>query len=130
MGFGIVFLAVYVNGFDQGNYFPHLAKSQYRNIEMDLIALLEILLISLPCIFTIANVMLANNICDLEYDIKNQRFTLPYYIGKRHAIILFNILYVASFVAIILAVFFNLFPKIMLLSLLISIPVYKHIDDF
>ncbi|MFS8651385.1 MAG: 1,4-dihydroxy-2-naphthoate polyprenyltransferase [Caldibacillus sp.] len=129
MGFGIVFLAVYVNGFDRG-IVSLTWQSRYIAIEMDLIALFEILLISLPCIFTIANVMLANNICDLEYDIKNQRFTLPYYLGKRRAILLFNILYIASFAAIIVAVFFNLFPKIMLLSLLISIPVYKHMTIF
>lgn len=129
MGFGIVFLSVYVNGFDQG-IISLTWQNRYIAIEMDLIALLEITLISLPCIFTIANVMLANNICDLEYDIKNQRFTLPYYIGKQHAIFLFNILYIASFAAIIVAVFLNLFPKIMLLSLIIFIPVYKHMTIF
>lgn len=129
MGFGIVFLAVYVNGYDQG-IISLIWQKRYLAIEMDIITLLEIILISLPCVFTIANVMLANNICDLEYDIKNQRFTLPYYIGKRFSIQLFNFMYVASFVAIVIAVFLNLFPKIMLLSLLIVIPVYKHIAIF
>ena len=129
MGFGIVFLAVYVNGFDQG-IISLTWENRYLAIELDIIMLLEIILISLPCVFTIANVMLANNICDLEYDIKNQRFTLPYYIGKRRSIILFNILYVASFIAIILAVLLHLFPKMMLLSLFIVIPVYKHIAIF
>lgn len=129
MGFGIVFLAVYVNGFDEG-IITLLWEGRHVTLEMDIIQLLEIILISLPCVFTIANIMLANNICDLEYDIQNQRFTLPYYIGKPLAILLFNTLYIASFVAIILAVFLGLFPKIMLLSLIIAIPVYKHIAIF
>lgn len=129
MGFGIVFLAVFVNSFDKG-IISLIWQNRNLIIHMDILTLLEIVLISLPCVFTIANVMLANNICDLKYDIKNQRFTLPYYIGKRNAIILFNLLYVSTFVAIILAVILKLFPGIMLLSLLVAIPVYKHIAIF
>ena len=39
----------------------------------------------------IANIMLANNICDVEEDIINNRFTLPYYLGKKNAFNLFKI---------------------------------------
>lgn len=74
--------------------------------------------------------MLTNNICDLEEDIKNNRFTLPYYIGKKYAIWLFNALYLISFFAILAAVALHLLPKIMLLALLASIPVYKHVKLF
>ena len=74
--------------------------------------LLEILWVSLPCIFTIANIMLANNICDLEDDIKNSRFTLPYYIGRKRAVILYNILYGLSFIAILTAVILNVLPTL------------------
>ncbi len=34
----------------------------------------------------IAN-MLSNNICDLETDITNHRYTLVYYIGKKQALV-------------------------------------------
>ena len=129
MGFGILFLTVYVNAYDQGiaNLF---VNGRTINFQADLMILLEILWVSLPCIFTIANIMLANNICDLEDDIKNSRFTLPYYIGRKRAVILYNILYGLSFVAILTAVIFNILPIVMLLSLLIILPVYKHISLF
>ncbi|WP_226038355.1 1,4-dihydroxy-2-naphthoate polyprenyltransferase [Aquibacillus saliphilus] len=129
MGFGIIFLIVYVNAFDQG-----IAQLIWegRNISLtaDIILLLEILLISLPCVFTIANLMLANNICDLEDDITNKRYTLPYYLGKRYAIWLFDLLYVASFIAIIISVLFNLIPVFLLVSLIVIVPVYKHVRQF
>lgn len=125
MGFGIIFLTIYVNAFDKG-IVNLLWDGRIVNLQLNLISMLEIIWVSLPCVFTIANVMLANNICDLKEDVANQRFTLPYYIGKKNAIILFNFLYVASFLAIITAVLFHVLPVSMLLSLLVMIPVYKH----
>jgi len=129
MGFGILFLTVYVNAFDLGiaNLF---VDGRTISIQADLLLLGEILLVSLPCIFTIANIMLANNICDLEDDIRNNRFTLPYYLGRKKAVTLYNILYAASFIAILAAVILNILPIILLLSLLIILPVYKHIMLF
>jgi UbiA prenyltransferase family. len=129
MGFGILFLVVYVNAFDQG-----IANLYWNGasilLKMNLIRMLEIALVSIPSIFTISNLMLANNICDLEEDIKNNRFTLPYYIGKKNAIILFNVLYSAIFLALISAVMLGLLPKIMLLSLLIIYPVSRQVALF
>jgi 1,4-dihydroxy-2-naphthoate octaprenyltransferase len=129
MGFGILFLTVYVNAYDQG-IANLLVNGRTINLQADLLILSEILWVSLPCIFTIANIMLANNICDLEDDIKNSRFTLPYYIGRKRAVILYNILYALSFVAILTAIIFNILPIVMLLSLLIILPVCKHISLF
>ncbi|WP_428910179.1 1,4-dihydroxy-2-naphthoate polyprenyltransferase [Niallia sp. Krafla_26] len=129
MGFGILFLTVYVNAYNQGiaNLF---VNGQTISLQINLVLLSEILLVSLPCIFTIANIMLANNICDLDDDIKNRRFTLPYYIGKKKAVALYNILYAGSFVAILAAVLLNILPIILLLSLLIIVPVSRHISLF
>lgn len=129
MGFGILFLVVYVNAFDQGiaNLF---INGRHLSFQVNLVLLGEIIWVSLPLVFTIANIMLANNICDLEDDIKNRRFTLPYYIGRKRAVWLYNALYAATFVAILTAVLFNVLPTIILLSLLIIIPVYKHISLF
>ncbi|WP_067841240.1 1,4-dihydroxy-2-naphthoate polyprenyltransferase [Amphibacillus sediminis] len=129
MGFGIVFLAVYVNAYDQGivqlTWDGHMILFQ-----ANLLLLLEIALVSVPSIFTIANLMLANNICDLEEDIVNHRFTLPYYIGKKNAVILFNALYFLSFVALILAVALRLLPIMLLIALLIVYPVYRQVKLF
>lgn len=129
MGFGIVFLSVYVNAFDQG--ILHLLwEGRTVVFEADILLVLEIILISIPCMFTIANLMLANNICDLEEDITNHRFTLPFYIGKKYAIWLFNGLYFLSFVAILAAVIFRLLPPIVAVALLVSFPVYQLVRKF
>lgn len=129
MGFGIVFLSVYVNAFDQG-IASFLVQKNLLVLNINFQLMLEIIWISLPCVFTIANVMLANNVCDLEEDIANERYTLPYYIGKKYSITLFNILYVLTFISIVVAVFFNIVPTVMLLSLIVIFPVYRHIQQF
>ncbi len=129
MGFGIIFLTVYVNAFDQG-IVQLIWEGRLVSVEADLILLIEIGLISLPCIFTIANLMLANNICDLEEDIANHRYTLPFYIGKKYAIWLFDGLYLASFLAILTAVIFHILPTVMLLTFIVALPVYREVRKF
>lgn len=129
MGFGILFLSIYVNAFDQG-IVQLLWQGRMISLQADILLVLEIILISIPCVFTIANLMLANNICDLEEDIRNQRFTLPYYIGKKYAIWLFNGLYILSFISIVLAVLLGLLPSILLIILLVSYPVYQLVRTF
>lgn len=129
MGFGIVFLIVYVNAFDQG-IVNLIWKGQIVSFEANLKLLLEIIIVSAPCIFTIAGLMLANNICDLKEDISNQRYTLPYYLGKKYSILLFNILYIVSFISILIAVHLQLMPIIALLSLVVILPVYQNVRLF
>ncbi|GEN89067.1 1,4-dihydroxy-2-naphthoate polyprenyltransferase [Oceanobacillus sojae] len=129
MGLGITFLAIYVNAADQG--IAHFGFSGYTlTFEMNVLLLLEILLVSLPCMLTIANIMLANNICDLEEDIANQRFTLPYYIGRKNALMLFHLLYLLSFAAIVSAVLLQVLPVYVLLVCLVLIPITKSIRQF
>jgi 1,4-dihydroxy-2-naphthoate octaprenyltransferase len=129
MGFGIVFLTVYVNAFDVG-----IAALEWQKemifLQVNIIKIIEIIIVSLPCMFTIANLMLANNICDVEEDIKNHRFTLPFYLGKKYSLWLYNGLYVGSFVAILISVFLHLLPVFSLISLIAILPVYKHIRIF
>lgn len=129
MGFGIVFLTVYVNAFDVG-----IAALEWQKemifLQVNIIKIIEIIIVSLPCMFTIANLMLANNICDVEEDIKNHRFTLPFYLGKKYSLWLYNGLYVGSFIAILISVFLHLLPIISLLSLIAILPVYKHMRIF
>ena len=74
--------------------------------------------------------MLANNICDLEEDIKNHRFTLPYYIGKKNAVYLFNLLYILVILSIIVAVALDIYPVVLLGIVLIIFPLFKNIKAF
>ncbi|MBU9721662.1 MULTISPECIES: 1,4-dihydroxy-2-naphthoate polyprenyltransferase [Bacillaceae] len=129
MGFGIIFLVVYVNAYDQG-IAQFIWEGQQISFYANIVLLFEIALISIPSMLTIANLMLANNICDLEEDIANHRFTLPYYLGKRWSLVLFNFLYVVSFLSIVAAVVLNILPPVMLLSLFIIYPVYSLVRKF
>ncbi len=72
-------------------------------------------LMSLPAAFSIANLMLANNTCDLEEDVLNNRHTLVYYIGKKRAVQLFQILVIGSFIAATLGVVLKVVPLSLLL---------------
>ena len=74
--------------------------------------------------------MLSNNLCDLETDITNHRYTLVYYIGKTTALKLYQVLYFINFVAMVLAVVFKIAPILMLGTLVVGIPVYKNIQLF
>lgn len=68
MGFMITLICVYINTFEVFNW--------------SAANLWGIFLVALPNTCYIANLMLANNICDLEEDENNKRYTLVHYLGK------------------------------------------------
>jgi 1,4-dihydroxy-2-naphthoate octaprenyltransferase len=92
--------------------------------------LIAIILVALPLIAGIANIMLANNTCDMEDDFVNRRFTLPLLIGKENALKLFSGLYVVGYLSITLAVIAGWLPLTCLLVLLTVVPVKKNIQKF
>ena len=129
MGFGIFWIVIFLNspeasfawiGLDQGMLIVRLALFDH----------IKVALLSLPLVCTIANIMLSNNLCDLETDITNHRYTLVYYIGKHTALKLYQGLYLISFVAMVLAVVFRIAPILMLGTLVVGVPVYKNIQLF
>lgn len=129
MGFGIFFLAVYMSAYDAG-VANLLWQGEWIDIRFNLLRIIEIGVVSLPCVFTIANIMLANNLCDLDEDIRNHRYTLPYYIGRKMGVLLFNALYYASFAAVVAAVILSYLSPIMLLVLLTIPLVYRNLKKF
>lgn len=123
MGFGIFFITIYLNISNLGIMGLEILGERamlYGNIK----DLFVIVWASIPMMFTIANIMLANNLCDLDEDTKNHRYTLPYYIGRQNGVKLFNILMYGSYIAIILGVFFGVYPWPMLIVCL-SYPIIK-----
>ena len=86
MGGVIFFIAVYIQNTGKGWI---LYEGQGR-ISLQLDVLIKIFIVSLPLVLGIANIMLANNICDREEDIRNGRHTLVSYLGERRAVILFG----------------------------------------
>ena len=82
MGLFITFLTVYVNIIDY-NFFGIYLDGVNIVGNFNIFEGIGIFIISIPLITGISNIMLSNNICDLDDDIKVKRFTLPYYIGKK-----------------------------------------------
>ena len=68
MGLGIPFITFYANMFDRNVLNLSLAGNEF-SLTFDVYSMLGIVLVSLPAVFGIANIMLANNICDIEDDL-------------------------------------------------------------
>ena len=82
MGFGIFWITVFLN-VPKGTIFAGVQlDGSILTMQLDIVAQLKVFLLSLPLVCTIANIMLSNNICDLETDITNNRYTLVYYIER------------------------------------------------
>ncbi len=94
MGFMISLICVYLN------------TSQV--FSWDARTLGQILLISLPNTLWIANLMLANNLCDKEDDEKNHRYTLVHYTGTKGGLLLFALANSLAVIAIVLSVAWHL----------------------
>jgi len=116
MGFGIFTSMVYVNAFDV--------------MQFDVITTLQLIVASIPTSITVMAILLANNICDLEEDIEDDRFTLPYHIGVDKALVVFKWFYYAAYIAVILSVVFGTYPRLVTLSLLTFPYVLKNIRIF
>ena len=124
----IPFILVYLNT-PEGTYLWYELSSKSVSVEIMFIPFLILILLSIIPFATTANIMLANNICDLEKDITVKRFTLPYYIGKS-AIHLFAGLYILTYAVNIVMVATGIFPPVSLLAMFSVIPVWKNIKTF
>lgn len=127
-GFMIPFILLYINT-PKGTFLQYGISLKSLSLELMLVPFLILLLFSIIPFATTANIMLANNICDLEKDITVKRYTLPYYIGKA-ALPLFAGLYFLTYLVTLVMVIFGIFPMISLLSFFTLIPVVKNIKTF
>ena len=94
------------------------------SLEILLYPALTVLLLSIVPTCATANIMLANNICDVEKDILVKRHTLPYYLGDR-ALALFAWIYYSTYPAVILMVVLSLLSPLCLLYLL-TLPLIRR----
>lgn len=129
MGFFITFLSIYIHVLDK-NIIEISLINETLSLVINIKFLLSTFIIALPCICGISNIMLANNICDIEDDIINKRYTLPIYIGKDRSLILFSLIYYTGLISIILGVILGILPVTSLLTLLIIIPITNNIKSF
>lgn len=128
MGFLILFLSAYIHTDGQ------LAAIAYvegvARIDLNLVEIGFLFLVSIPAVACIANIMLANNICDMEEDLENRRYTLPIYIGKAHALRLFKALYWIAYADLVLLYFLGVHPLLLLLIAATWIPARRNAARF
>jgi len=129
MGFFITFLAIYIHIFDK-DFITFALSLGVVDISFNLKELVYIFLVSFASIISIGNIMLANNICDVEDDIVNKRYTLPIYIGKDMALKLFRISYYSVYIVLLISIGLKVLPYTSLLVLITLIPVHKNINTF
>ena len=125
MGFGIFAMVVLINSAEKPIFKLDLnfAANSFA-LSGDIVGAIAMVIASLPLVFTIANIMLANNLRDLDTDIKNHRYTLVYYIGRKQGIQLFQLLMYSAYFFIILGFFIGIFEWPTLLTVL-SFPIIQ-----
>lgn len=128
-GFFIPFLVVSINSPDKSLIGYSLSR-RVLQIEFNLPGMIRLFILSLPAVLGIADIMLANNICDLPEDIQVKRFTLPYYIGSRNSVRLFALNDYVAFAAVILTAALGILPPYTLAALLSFPFVQRNISAF
>ena len=128
MGFVIMFIVLSVNAptvqiVDIVFYHWHVY------MDINLANLLAFGLVSLPAVCLIANIMLANNICDLEAD-RATRYTMARHIGVPNALALFATLNCVAYLAIVAASVLGVLPLWCLITLVTILPVQKNVRAF
>ncbi|WP_312694611.1 UbiA family prenyltransferase [Caproiciproducens sp.] len=127
-GLFIPFLLLYIN-LPRGTFFTLTFDFQTVHLDLNIFPVFSLFLLSVAPVCATANIMLANNLCDLEKDIQVKRYTLPYYLGKR-ALRLFAALYYISYGSVAVMVLLRILPSVCLLILLTVFPVRKNIRLF
>ncbi len=130
-GFLVIFLTVFVNA--------HTGTAAYADLHFDgwtligsanLLNMAALLLLALPNMCCTSNIMLANNICDVERDVQARRYTLPYFIGREHALFLYKALYAAAYLSVVLAVVAGVLSPLSLAALVTAPFVYQNARKF
>ena len=129
MGFLMPFLSAVIHVMDRNILVLSLDNSVFT-LQMNVAEVLSVFICSVPAVTGIANIMLANNICDMEEDLENSRYTLPLYIGKQKAIFLFKMLYCVAYLSVATAILIGIVPITGLLFFITLIPVTKNCRAF
>ena len=128
-GVFVPFLLLYIN-MPKGTFLRLSLSFQEISLNLQVLPLLTLLLLCVVPTCVTANIMLANNTCDVEKDIKVKRFTLPYYLGTKNSLTLFATLYLLCYIAPCVMVLFGMLHPICLLMLLTFPVVWKNVRIF
>jgi len=129
MGFLIFFVVVYSQIFELG--FINIAVDKdILLIQINFIEMILLFFVSLPLVMGIANIMLANNISDVNEDVVNRRYTLPYYIGKKNSLIVYDLLTYVPWIIVTVCVIVRVLPVTALMVWLVLLPIRKNVQQF
>ncbi|WP_449599160.1 1,4-dihydroxy-2-naphthoate polyprenyltransferase [Paenibacillus sp. Marseille-Q9583] len=128
MGFVIIFISAYIH--TDEHVVSLLLQNGWVSLNINIMEVLYLFWFSVPAILGIAGIMLANNICDIDEDVENRRYTLPVYIGRRNALVLFKYLYYVSYLDLVVLLILGINPILVLAILLTLIPLRRNIDLF
>ena len=127
-GLFIPFLMLYINNPD--HYLTLSLSFEAITLSVFVKPFIAFFLFSLVTTFTTANIMLANNTCDIEKDVAVGRHTLAYYIGRKWSVRLYALLYYGTYAAVLFMVIFRILSPVALIFFL-SLPlVVKNINTF
>ena len=129
MGFLLTFISIYIHVWDSDLLSLQFHGSQLF-FHLNYMKMISLVIVCIPFVLTISNIMLANNICDMEEDLPNKRYTLPIFLGKEKAILVWEISYYFAYIAILIGVFLDYLPLICVVSIVTIIPVKQHIEYF
>lgn len=128
-GFFIPFILLYIN-MPEGTYLTLGWDWKTVSIDLQVFPIFAVILLSVIPVCTTANIMLANNICDLDHDVLVKRYTLPYYLGKKASLYLFAAIYYGTYLAVVIMAAVGILSPVCLISLVSLIPVQKNINTF
>ena len=132
MGFVIIFISAFIH--TDSDQLVKLTIGTWTDgtliVHIKWLEIIYLLTISLPAITGIANIMLANNICDMEDDLINKRYTLPLYIGRKNALRLFRGLYYVGYLDLAALLALGIHPLLLIPLLYTLKPLNKNIRRF
>lgn len=131
-GFFITFLVLYINTLNNTFVSFKFSERFWENVVIDvnILNVVKLIIITIPSIICIANIMLANNICDVDKDVAVKRYTLPYYLGLKISLKVFSILYHLVFIVILLSIFLKILPWTCIIILCLYPIIFKNIKSF
>ncbi len=121
-------ILIYIN-VPQGELFAYLLNDWKLSVILNIKPILGLLMLSIAPACLTANIMLANNICDLTHDVAVSRYTLAYYLGKK-GLWLFAALYYGAYLSVIAMVVAGFLSPLSLILPITLIPVQKNINLF
>ena len=129
MGYVLPFIVIYLSLFT-GKPIRLVLENEYISIILNWKVLLPVTVALIPPTLLIAGIMLANNICDVEDDIENKRYTLPICMGKDKALVLYYMLYVLCYLDILVGIVLGYLPLLSLIALLPAFRVVRNLQAF